>query len=180
MSGLEIGAFADAPNAELTPSSYLTTASSARYRGKGAGLYLEEEIRAESESGDSVTDRRTGNFDADVTLDATFGSTPMISGRIENIEVEAVQNARIPDHLTLASSDISKMAGGFFTGDTSAVALKSDGINTYTYEGKWGGQFYGTEADYIGGTFGASTADNPNNENYKASFIGTFNAYKNE
>ena len=178
LSGLEIGAFADAPDAELTPASYLTTASSASYRGKGAGLYLEEEVR--TESGASVTDRRAGNFDADVTLDATFGDTPMISGRIENITVEAAQNMRIPDHLTLASSDISKAAGGFFTGDTSAVALKSDGINTYTYEGKWGGQFYGTEADYIGGTFGASTADNPGNENYKASFIGTFNAYKNE
>ncbi len=172
LSELEIGAFADAPDAELTPASYLTTASSASYRGKGAGLYLE--------SGDSVTDRRTGNFDADVTLEAAFDDTPMINGRIENITVEAVQNVRIPDYLTLASSDISKVAGGFFTGDTSAVALKSDGINTYTYEGKWGGQFYGTKADYIGGTFGASTADNPGNENYKASFIGTFNAYKNE
>ena len=171
LSGLEIGAFADAPDAELTPASYLTTASSASYRGKGAGLYLEEEVR--TESGASVTDRRAGNFDADVTLDATFGDTPMISGRIENITVEAAQNARIPNHLTLASSDISKAAGGFFTGDTSAVALKPDGINTYTYEGKWGGQFYGAAAGYIGGTFGASTADNPNNENYKASFIVT-------
>ena len=180
LSGLEIGAFADAPDAELTPSSYLTTASPASYRGKGAGLYLEEEIRAESESGDSVTDRRTGNFDADVILEATFGDTPIIDGRIENITVEAAQNARIPNHLTLARSNISNAAGGFFTGDTSAVALKPDGINTYTYEGKWGGQFYGTAAGYIGGTFGASTADNPNNENYKASFIGTFNAYKNE
>ena len=47
---------------------------------------------------------------------------------------------------------------------------------TYTYAGKWGGQFYGAQAETVGGTFGASVTSNvPNELEY---FVGAFFAEK--
>jgi len=72
--------------------------------------------------------------------------------------------------LSLQSATISASAGGFFTGNTHAS------VGGYTYDGKWGGQFYGSQANSDGGTFGGSTSGNP--DGYELNFIGVFGAYK--
>ncbi len=67
------------------------------------------------------------------------------------------------------AADIANEASGFTTGDTIATA--DDGSE---YSGKWGSQFYSTDAGspkYIAGTFGATGT---NSVSKYGTFIGTF------
>lgn len=164
---LEIGTFADGPDANLTPTAYLTASSTATYRGDAYGLYLGRRADA-SEFG--------GGFDANIRLTANFGGTATISGSISDVYVSGIGENTIEPlpgnpSLFLQSATIDgASAGGFFTGNTRAA------VAGYTYSGKWGGQFYGSQADTVGGTFGGSTSGNA--DGYEESFIGVFGAYK--
>jgi len=163
---LEVGAFADGPDTNLTPAAYLSTASTATYRGDAYGLYLGRSAGV-GEYG--------GEFDANIRLTANFGSTATVSGSISDVyvrdigETSFVALAGNPS-LSLQSATISASAGGFFTGNTHAS------VGGYTYAGKWGGQFYGSQANSVGGTFGGSTSGN--SDGYEESFVGVFGAYK--
>ena len=76
--------------------------------------------------------------------------------------------------LTLGTATIdSTTAGGFFTGDTSGT--QRAGGTTYTYSGKWGGEFYGDAAQFVGGTFGGVGTDGGTNE---VNFVGAFGTAK--
>ncbi|MDD9858022.1 MAG: hypothetical protein OXU96_08260 [Gammaproteobacteria bacterium] len=167
---LEIGAFADGPNANLTPAAYLTTDATATYRGDAHGLYLGRDTIGEF----------GGEFQGDVRLTATFGGTPAISGSISGFQERAIGEtdfSSLADNpaLTLESATIDgTSAGGFFTGNTRATATMGGAIRTFS--GKWGGQFYGSQANSVGGTFGGSTSGNP--DGYELNFIGAFGAYK--
>lgn len=77
---LEIGAFSDGPDANLTPAAYLTTAATATYRGDAHGLYL----------GTGASDELGGEFQGDVSLTATFGNTPSISGSISRFQERTI------------------------------------------------------------------------------------------
>lgn len=164
---LEIGTFADGPDANLTPTAYLTASSTATYQGDAYGLYLGRRADA-SEFG--------GGFEGNIRLTANFGGTPTISGSISDVYVSGIgENTirRLPGNpsLTLQSATIDgASAGGFFTGNTHAA------VAGYTYSGKWGGQFYGSQAGSVGGTFGGSTSGNA--DGYEESFVGMFGAYK--
>ena len=171
--GFYIGAFADGPNGSLTPATYISATSSATYTGDAAGLYLQN-------------DPDVGNFYGDVSLTAAFGSTPTISGRVSNIMVrdlddpdfELLGTSAAPANLMLESATIGSANGGFFTGDTSLDFTDSDG--TYSYEGKWGGQFYGAEAEAVIGTLGGAGGGTPDggDAGFRSSFVGAFGAYK--
>jgi len=163
---LEVGAFADGPDANLTPAAYLSSASTATYRGDAYGLYLGRSADV-GEYG--------GEFDANIRLTATFGGAPTISGSVSDVYVRDIGDTSFEalvgnPSLTLQSATISASAGGFFTGNTHTS------VAGYTYTGKWGGQFYGSQADSVGGTFGGSTSGNA--DGYEESFVGVFGAYK--
>ena len=163
-SGVEIGAFVDSPTTP-TPTSYLTTSSSASYDGDATGLYV-----GRDDGGEFV-----GEFVGDVRLNATFGNSPSISGSVTNfadIDVTRTIVAPIDGNptLTMAAATISQTNGGFFTGDTTGRHTVDRQVRNYS--GKWGGQFYGPTANAVGGTFGASTR----NTNYDLTFIGAFGA----
>ncbi|MDD9855880.1 MAG: hypothetical protein OXU88_06860 [Gammaproteobacteria bacterium] len=163
---LEVGAFADGPDANLTPAAYLTAASTATYQGDAYGLYLGRSAGL-GEYG--------GEFDANIRLTANFGGAATVSGSISDVYVRDIgESLFVPlagnPSLALQSATISASAGGFFTGNTHAA------VAGYTYSGKWGGQFYGSQADSVGGTFGGSTSGN--SDGYEESFIGVFGAYK--
>jgi len=162
---LEIGTFADGPDANLTPATYLAATSTATYRGDAYGLYL----------GSAGVGEYGGAFEGNIRLTANFGSTATVSGSISDVYVNGIgENTIRPlpgnPSLTLQSATISASAGGFFTGNTHAS------VAGYTYSGKWGGQFYGSQANSIGGTFGGSTSGNA--DGYEESFVGVFGAYK--
>ena len=162
----EIGAFVDGPDTNLTPAAYLTAEkTNATYQGDATGIYL----------GDDSGTVIAGEFVADVELTLDFGTSPTISGRVTNInEIDATRTSLDPvagnPALNLGTASIASAAGGFFTGDTSGVDASSR-----NYIGKWGGQFYGDQAQKVGGTFGGMT----DNADYDLSFVGAFGAKKN-
>lgn len=163
---LEIGAFIDGPDANLTPAAYLTAEkANAAYEGDATGLYL----------GDDDGTAISGEFVADVELTLDFGPSPKISGRVTNINeinVSRDELISVPGNptLNLGEASIATAAGGFFSGNTSGVDASSR-----SYTGKWGGEFYGTQAEKVGGTFGGMT----DTEDYDLSFVGAFGATKN-
>ncbi len=165
---VEIGAFADGPDASLTPAAYLQTTGTATYEGDATGVYV----------GTDVDGAFVGEIVADVALTAALQPTnPTIGGTLTNFaEIDASRSVLTPlagsPTLTLGTAPIAAAAGGFFTGDTSGTQ-EVDGT-THTYTGKWGGQFYGSEANLVGGTFGGST----DNQGYQNVFVGAFGAEK--
>lgn len=165
---VEIGAFADGTEAALTPSNYLTpsTATTATYSGGANGLYW--------------TGVNGGLLDADVELTARLSSAPTIEGKVFNIQSSRDFNidnlGRLPGNpeMMLQRALIDRAdAGGFFTGNTLLEGTV-DGTD-YRYTGKWGGQFYGAEADAVIGTFGGSDTDDPTDTE---TFVGAFVATK--
>ena len=169
VSDIELGAFMDG-SITPTPSAYLTTTATASYAGDATGLYVA------TDGGQAAV----GEFVGDLSLTARFGATPTVSGAINNLaEIDASRTTLTPitggPTLQLGSARIdSSSAGGFFTGDTLATHIV-DGV-TERYEGKWGGQFYGAQADYVGGTFGARQTTVTDGSDL--TFVGAYGAYK--
>lgn len=173
LNDFEIGAFVDGPDANLTPTAYLQTPATATYSGEASGLYLGADDGGEF----------GGEFGALVTLNAAFrASNPTIGGTVSDFLVRDISEdvySSIDGNptLTLGAATIdTTAAGGFFTGDTSGSY--TDGGVTYRYTGKWGGEFYGNEAQDVVGTFGGNTANNPGDSSYRDTFIGAFAAQK--
>ena len=161
-----IGAFLDGPDTNLTPAAYLTAEKAdATYEGDATGLYL----------GTDGEETFFGEFVADVELTLDFGTSPTVSGMVSNVnEIDFARDVRTPiagnPTLTLGPASVANAApGGFFSGDTSGS--DTSGIR---YTGKWGGQFYGDEAQKVGGTFGGRSDTNADG----VSFVGTFGAQK--
>ncbi len=174
----EIGAFFDSP-LTLKPASDLENPRSAKYLGKAYGTFLEVKPNGQTEN---------GYAEADVELTANFGSNPTIRGELTEVVTldlgnpvaskiggrPLLGNSEATSTLTLGQAAISKVAGGFFSGDTNASGAP-DGA-TYTYSGKWAGQFIGTTVDDsgVGGTFG--TTSSGNSDGYELTLIGWFGA----
>ncbi len=164
---VEIGAFIDSPMA-LTPSSYLRTTATVNYDGDATGLYLGED------NGEVFA----GEFLADVDLTASFRpSNPSIEGTVSNFQDVDVSRTVVgpignSPTLTLGAANIGNDDGGFFTGTTSGTAALSG--ESRSFSGKWGGQFFGDEAQRVGGTFGGQTTGT----NYDSTFVGAFGAKK--
>jgi len=171
-----VAAFADGPDANLTPTAYLTTTATATYRGVAYGIGVGRDF-----------EQYSWEFQAPVRLTASFGVSPTISGTIPTLadrDVAVDSGERFNEFtddegnpetsLTLGSATISTTAaGGFFTGDVTGTTVAEDGT-TLNYLGKWGGQFYGTQAQTVGGTFGASGSIGTEEE----TIMGMFGAYK--
>lgn len=160
---LEIGAFADGPNANLTPAAFLSSAPTAEYEGDATGLYLQRE------GGVSTG----GQFVAEVELLFQGGT---IRGDVDDVSIRDIYSDEyIPVagmDLTLEAATVSASDGGFFTGDSSGT------VGGRAYSGKWGGQFYGAQADAIGGTFGAITSGNA--DGFEQTFVGAFGLIRQE
>ena len=168
VSDFQTGAFTDGSIA-LTPTAYIQTTRTASYQGDATGLYTEVD------GGLS----RIGEFAGNVSLNASFGTSPTVSGTISDfVDIDSTRIILTPvvgnPTLNLGSASIDASDGGLFTGDTSGIHRVDN--TTYNYAGKWGGQFYGDEAQNAIGTFGASTSGNV--DGYELSFVGTYGTNK--
>ena len=154
------GAFADGGDPFLQ-SNIMALQGTASYEGNAIGVYTEM-----TPEGTSISD-----FDGDVRLNASFGGTSdlgTISGSITNFEVGGEQ---ADGTLTLGTANIGMQNSGFFDGAVSGFD------DERTYEGQWGGQFFGNrESDgkpgSVAGTFGGHSTDDA------ASFVGAIGAHK--
>ena len=181
----EFGAFADG-NDPFEQRNLQALTGTATYEGDARGVHYTV----------NVSETSAYFFDADVTLQAEFGSGSemgTISGRVDNFEKlagfeaydypEGYPGSTVPEGysreavagnpaLILRQANIGTLDSGFFAGNTS---MQFDG-NSLT--GKWGGQFYGNgelatdPPSSVAGTFGAATADGGE------SLVGAFGAHK--
>ncbi len=154
----EFGAFADGGN-PFPQENLAALTDSATYGGRAFGVYY----------ADDPGGGEAGPFGADVSLTADFGDETdlgSISGEVSNV---VTSSSRLDATLTLNSTEIGSAEGGFFTGSTS---MSFDGR---TYDGRWGGQFFGggTGApSSVAGTFGAATGA----DGATGSLVGAFSA----
>ena len=154
------GTFADGGDPFLQ-SNIMALQGTVSYEGNVIGVYMEM-----TPEGTSI-----GDFNGDVRLNANFGGTSelgTISGLVTDFEVDGEQ---ADGTLTLGTANIGLQNSGFFDG---AVGGFDD---ERTYEGQWGGQFFGNgESDgkpgSVAGTFGGHSTDDA------ASFVGTFGAHR--
>ena len=149
---VEIGAFVDGKNpTDFARTGFVTRTGEATYNGDAAGLYYRRE---ESKAPD------VGSFTGSVELTAEFNSESdiSVSGEVTNIMLENFdRSVTIPAGISVTLDDASfnpvdPDGGNFFTGDTTG---SGEGIDD-ELTGSWGGQFYGADADKVGGTFGIS------------------------
>lgn len=150
VSDFEIGVFVDGGD-PFAQQSLAGLTGTAIYRGEATGIYS---LPGGPEAGNYLFDASV-NLTADFGDDADFGT---ISGRISNVIDE--DGSRVPGNpqVMLESADIENSPGGFFSGDTS---MNHGGVS---YEGKWGGQFFGNshptgEPGSAAGTFGVNADD---------------------
>ena len=110
----------------------------ATYSGSAAGMSAYKTPKA-SGMGDHID---TGRFTADVSLNATFGGTPVVRGTIDNFQGDAVGNWTVT--LESATLDTSEESG-------TAVSTGRDG--------SWSATAYGNDADKRpAGIFGGFSA----------------------
>lgn len=135
---IAFGAFADGAGENNTPASAVP--ADGTYSGDMVAFYNDNSI--------SYTSYSKGT----VTLTVSSGS---VSGTITSISASDPETGdfkAVPDNITVTLSSASKAA--FFSGNSSAPGENSD-----TASGKWGGEFYGTSGEYIGGTVGMTYGD---------------------
>ena len=167
LTSYEFGAFADGGDV-FDQDDLQALTDEASYDGRAFGVYY-------SISPDGTSD--AGPFGGTISLTADFGNTGQlgtVSGRVTEIIVEGGE--RIPGAgLLLNPASIGSANGGFFTGTTSMT------LNERTYEGRWGGQFFGNGAagaqpGSVAGTFGASARE----DGSAAALVGAFAADRQE
>jgi len=168
-AGYEFGAFADGSDPFLQRNLAAVTGT-ATYTGDAAGVYSAKEAGATS----------VGYLDADVRLTANFGNASglgTINGSITNFVVDGSPE---DGTLILGAASIGARNAGFFQGSVS-----DDGaIDSRSFTGQWGGQFFGNrEADgkpgSVAGTFGAHSTDFPDAAGGgEVSIVGAFGAHK--
>ena len=155
------GAFADGRD-PFDQTNLQALTGTAIYEGDATGVY--SEVAADSTN--------IGYFDGDVMLTADFGdgsANGTISGMISDFEIDGV--AAEDGMLNLGQADIGSQDSGFFQG------LVTGSDTERTYEGQWGGQFFGNgETDgkpgSVAGTFGGHSTDDA------VSFVGVFGAHR--
>ena len=112
----------------------------ATYSGTAVGMSA---YKTDNAAGDGQ-DINTGRFTANVTLNATFGDTPMIGGHISGFEGSAVGNWRV----TLEDAVLA--TGGTATENARTVSTGADGV--------WSNQAYGAADARPTGVFGGFNA----------------------
>ena len=166
LTSYEFGAFAD--GGDPFEQDVRALAGTASYAGRAFGVYYSISPGGTSDA---------GPFGGAISLTADFGTDGelgTVSGSVTDIIVEG--GSQIPGVvLALNSADIGSANGGFFTGRTSMT------LNERTYEGRWGGQFFGNGAagaqpGSVAGTFGASAREGGS----AAALVGAFAADRRE
>ena len=148
ISDFELGAFVDGsdPFTQQNLAGLTTDDTATTYRGEVTGVFSPP-------GGPAV-----GNFvfTAQVVLEVDFGDDEAlgtIGATISNVRDEDGTPVNGNPQITLVRTNIGGSDSGFFTGDTSM------NYRGASYEGKWGGQFFGNshptdEPGSVAGTFG--------------------------
>jgi len=162
------GAFADGSD-PFAQSALPALTGTARYDGAATGIYS-----AKLNAGTEI-----GYFEADAALTANFGDRSglgTISGSLTNFKVDGEPDAGT---LIFGTANIGSSNSGSFRG-----SVTDDGaIDSRSWTGQWGGQFFGNgESDgrpgSVAGTFGAHSTDFSDIGGGEASIVGAFGAYK--
>lgn len=149
MAAMEYGVFVDGsdpfPHALVEPLS-----GRWGYAGDAAMVWISERLL----EGMLLTG------EAALTADFDGQAPGSVEGRVSGFRVQTVAFDRlfasVPDELILRAAPVAGNEGGFFTGETFMV------FEGRPYQGRWGGQFFGTKGQAparAGGTFGATTED---------------------
>ena len=155
------GSYAVLPFAEVmqpgTGSQDLPSEGEARYTGAAVGVYVES-----APFGSTEIDKRQGEFEAAVSLNATFGiSGSTVNGWINNFRPTPRGGSAAPRtsnwRVTLAANTTAAAAGGTMTGSATIDGLQSTG--------NWAAQFVQARTDdasaeppAVVGVFDASSA----------------------
>ena len=121
-------ALTDSTNLELSGGS-------AKYTGEASGLFSVHSVEANA--------GRSGRFDADVELNATFGTNPALSGKIDNFTGEGTDPAWV---VSLNGDGTSSTGTGNMNGAGMASGTTSwtRGTDTQTINGgMWDARMYG-------------------------------------
>lgn len=135
--------------------------------GTGTATYQGDAVGFSTFVTPSETDQQL--FNGELELTATLGSSASIQGTISNIEYSDIGSSDSFGLVTLGSASIDNSPGGFFTGDATITTLL--GLNP---TGKWGGRFYGADAEVVLGTFGAGQSAS----GFSFDILGSFGAQK--
>ena len=180
-----VGAFADGGTPFATSAALIGTAT---YRGAATGVY--------------TAGSRVDYFQGDATLTANFGTKPetgdddmmgAITGRIHDIVAGGVSMRDVillnTDFTNADSTPVGNItAVGGFTGMARMGAPTVTGdVASYPYNGAWGGQFYGPQADAdatgvdllppaVAGAFGVTGATGEGDAAVTRSYVGAFGA----
>ena len=123
-------------------SDTLDDGDKATYSGTAAGMSV---YKTDNAAGDGQ-DINSGRFTASVTLNATFGATPMIGGSVDGFEGSAVNEKWI---VTL--EDAALALGGTPTLNARTITTGADGV--------WSNEAYGSDdTSRPTGVFGGFTA----------------------
>ena len=128
-------------NAEWGVDTEMLTDTSATYSGDAVGMSLHKTTDVDGE----ITSIYSGRFDADVTLTATFGGTPMLGGTIDNFRGKAVD-----PKWTVELKEAPVTAGGVLSTVGVTVASADNGV--------WSASSYGEAAARPTGIFGGFSA----------------------
>lgn len=161
------GVFADGLTASLTPLGDIPTTGTANYSGTTVLAY-----RLRNPDG-----TESGFGAGEVALTADFGNGE-VNGTITDLHAEDDDGnfGALDDPITInleAASIDTSADGGFFRGDTSFDASSP---LTATGEGKWGGQFFGSSAQNVAGTWGIAGTLNDGSTETHVEAVGAFGA----
>ena len=148
-------------------------AGTATYTGAATGVYTEG--------------TRVDYFQGDAMLEADFGDTTgvgTIKGMINNIVAGGTD---MSDVINLDSADLTAKGSSFAGAATMGASTVTGGAATYTYNGHWGGNFYGPAAEKdatgddllppaVAGTFGVTGTMGTGENAVTKSYVGAFGA----
>ena len=174
-------AFADGGTAFVTPEALTGTAI---YRGAATGLYTAGSS-VDYFQGAATLTAKFGMFE-EGEIDAVEGT---VTGKINNIVAGGVS---MTDVISLNTNDTPDTGNidteGAFDGNVRMGAPNVVGdVVSYTYNGSWGGQFYGTPETGEGanplppaaaGTFGVSGMTGEGDSAVTRSYVGAFGAHR--
>ena len=116
-----------------------------------SGTALGRSVHKTTDANGMVTDIESGNFEADVMLEATFGSTPMLGGTIDNFRAAQGSNPGAVDsswEVTLMGTTASS-SGGTVTAGVAEASGQS---------GTWSATSYGDTDMRPAGIYGGFNA----------------------
>lgn len=162
-----VGAFVDGPKVKFTDTASLT--HSAIYQGKAEGIMAWDKTQVTRHRYFYSVNRRAINsyipsseeIYGDINLSADF-SNNTIDGAVAVYATDSDRADPRSQNRTAMVVRLEEAAikDGYFSGTADVTAkiydANSSSSHNETMSGRWGGQFYGTNAEIVAGTIGAS------------------------